>query len=66
MTLNPTARFVAALVISIVVLKVIQSQQPRLAWAYVGVVLLGMAIWQREGVTLFLQTLTAQLQGGTT
>lgn len=64
MTLNPTARFVVALIVAVVVLKIVQAQQPRLAWPYVGVVLLGMAIYQREGVMLFLQTLTAQLQGG--
>ncbi len=71
-TLNPpalssnwssTAKFVGALVIMVIVLKLVQAQSPRLTWPYIVLVLAGIAVYQREGVTEFLQSLTSQIGG---
>ncbi len=66
LSLNSAARFVVAVVIAVLVLKVVQQQAPRLVWPYVGLVLLGVAIYNREGLTNFLASLTSGLQGGQT
>lgn len=60
-SLNSPARFVVAIVIAVLVLKVVQQRAPQLTWPYVGLVLLGAAVYQREGVTMFLTSLTSGL-----
>ncbi len=66
LSLNSPARFVVAVIIAVLVLKVVQQQTPRLVWPYVGLVLLGVAIYNREGLTNFLASLSSGLQGGQT
>ncbi len=63
LSLNSPARFVIAVIIAVLVLKVVQQQAPRLVWPYVGLVLLGAAVYQREGLTLFLASLASSLRG---
>jgi hypothetical protein len=57
--------FVIGLVIVIVVLEVIKnSQYNKYAWTYVGIILLGMMVFNRAGLTLFANDLQAKLKGG--
>lgn len=63
LALSHAARFALALIVMVLILKLIQQNAPRLVWPYVGIVLLGVAVYQREGVMQFLTTITQQIGG---
>lgn len=62
--MTDTVKFVIALIVALIVLKAIEAQAPKWAGAYVVVILLGMVLVQRQGVTAFLSGLTSRLKVG--
>ncbi len=59
------ASFVIALVVVIVVLEVVKSSRyARYAWLYVAILLLGMMVYNRTGLTAFANDLKAKLSRG--
>lgn len=63
--MKTAAVFVIGLVVAIVVLQIIKaSPYKQYAWLYVAILLMGMAVYNRDGLLAFSTDLQTKLKGG--
>lgn len=63
--MKSAASFVVALAVAVVALVLLKrSAYGRFAWLYVAVILLGIAIYNRAGITTALTDLQNKMKGG--
>lgn len=62
--INSRAGFVIALVIALAVLEVVKARAREYAVTYVVILLLGMALYNRSGLTSALNDLQRRMKGG--